>query len=117
MGNQPFKIDQGLVKFRGERNGERVAIPDSATHIGNCAFQNCSSLGSSIADVHIPDSVTHIGNCAFLDGRGRAGYHLPRPVWDWGAEAFPSHLLKCQVPNPHGCPVKWLRSSPGWAVR
>jgi hypothetical protein len=40
-----------------------VVIPDSATSIGSCAFEFCTSLTSVV----IPDSVTTIGDSAFRD--------------------------------------------------
>ncbi len=38
-----------------------VVIPESVTHIGNSAFQNCFSLET----ISIPNSVQYIGNAAF----------------------------------------------------
>jgi hypothetical protein len=40
---------------------QSVIIPDGVTVIGECAFENCTSLQSII----IPDSVTDIGEFAF----------------------------------------------------
>ncbi len=42
-----------------------ITIPESVTHIGSCAFYNCTYLTS----ITIPESVTYIGGNAFLNTR------------------------------------------------
>ena len=62
-----------------------IVIPDSVTFIGDSAFSSCSSL----TDIAIPDSVTFIGERAFSYCDSLAGIHVDEnnPNYsndDWG---------------------------------
>lgn len=68
-------------------NGQLVtelAIPDSVTSIGSCAFVGYSSLRS----ITIPDSVTSIGNLAFSDCSRLTSITIPDSVTSIGKGAF-----------------------------
>ncbi len=67
-------------------NGELVtnlAIPDSVTSIGDCAFYMCTSLTS----ITIPDSVTSIGNSAFYKCTSLTSVTIGNGVTSIGDEA------------------------------
>ncbi len=84
-----------------------LVIPNSATTIGNFAFQNCSGLisveipnsvtaigqnafsgCSSLTLVEIPNSVTSIGNSAFYNCSGLTSVEIPNSVTTIGSSAF-----------------------------
>ena len=62
----------------------RVIINDGATSIGNCAFQECSTMTS----IEIPNSVTSIGKLAFNKCFALTSIDIPLGVKYIGTEAF-----------------------------
>ena len=60
---------------RGKKEAS-FTIPDGVTHIGDGAFQNCTSLTSII----IPDSVTYIGGSAFSGCSSLTSITIPDSV-------------------------------------
>ena len=74
-----------------------LIIPNSATSIGNYAFEGCSGLTS----VTIPNSVTSIGNYAFEGCSGLTSVTIPNSVTSIGDGAFMncSGLTSVTIPN------------------
>ena len=85
-----------------------VAIPDSVTSIGSCAFQACSNLSGvlplpsslisigfmafygceSITSVTIPDGIKTIGNYTFMNCSVLSSVTIPDSVTSIGKQAF-----------------------------
>eukprot|EP00913_Durusdinium_trenchii_P023622 g22194.t1 len=76
---------------------ENLTIPDSVTHIGVCAFAECSSLVS----LTIPNSVTHLGDGAFQDCSSLVNLTIPNSVTRIGRGAFMdcSDLASLTIPD------------------
>ncbi len=85
-----------LIQCPGGKKGE-IAIPNSVTEIGNCAFNRCWGLTS----VTIPNSVTTIGDRAFSYCGRLTSVTIPNSVTTIGAEAFSdcSGLTSVTIPN------------------
>lgn len=97
-GNVPvynFRGDSVLVASIGS-NGSHTALfacldklqtvvfSDKATSVGNCTFEDCTSLASA----QLPSSVTSIGKRAFSGCRSLTEAPLPSGVTDIGEYAF-----------------------------
>lgn len=81
-------IPEGVTKieykaFSG-RKLNSVSMPSSVTDIGECAFENCSSLKSVV----LPDGVTGIGAWAFFGCDSLMSVTIPSGVTGIGAWAF-----------------------------
>ena len=72
-----------LLACSAAATGE-IAIPNSVTSIGDCAFRICSSLTS----ITIPNSVTSIGNYAFSSCSSLTSITIPNSVTTIGNYAF-----------------------------
>ena len=79
------------VKFRVKNNeitGIYITgsadIPNGVTSIGNCAFEDRTSLES----ITIPDSVTSIGDCAFWGCKSLTSVTIPDSVTNIGKWVF-----------------------------
>ena len=70
--------------YMNEKPVSDIAIPDTVTRIGDCAFIGCSSLTS----VTIPDSVTDIGVDAFHTCSNLVAVNLPDSITSIGEYAF-----------------------------
>lgn len=63
-----------------------LILPDKLKSIGNCAFQNCTSITGSLI---IPEGVTDIVACAFFECRSLDGVlSLPSTLLSIGDDAF-----------------------------
>ena len=74
----------GNCAFSGCRGLTSITIPNSVTIIGNSAFYGCSGLTS----ITIPNSVTSIGNAAFEYCKGLTSITIPNSVTSIGGSAF-----------------------------
>ncbi len=74
-----------------------VTINDGVTSIGNCAFENCTSLTS----IDIPTSVTSIGDYAFYYCTSLKSIEIPTSVTSIGEWTFYScaSLTNIEIPN------------------
>ena len=84
-----------LEKYNGASTD--VAIPNTVTRIGNCAFKDCRGL----TVVEIPSSVTEIGKGAFANCTSLTEIEIPRSVTEIGEGAFANctSLSKIEIPN------------------
>ncbi len=65
----------GLENAAFSENGiTSVALPDTITSIGDCAFSNCKNLTS----VSIPDTLTYFGNSVFFGCESLTNIKLPK---------------------------------------
>ena len=94
-------IPEGVTKieykaFSG-RKLNSVSMPSSVTDIGECAFENCSSLKSVV----LPDGVTGIGAWAFSGCHGLTSVALPESVTFIGNDAYHgcSNLSSISIPS------------------
>lgn len=62
----------------------KFRIPDSVTHIGDCAFYGCSGL----TQITLPDSVTQIGVSTFGYCSSLTRITIPDSVTQIGEAAF-----------------------------
>ena len=69
--------------FENCDNLQQITIPNSVTHIGDCAFKHCN-----LRQITIPNSVTNIGDGAF-----RSCYNLQQITIPCGARAKFEKLL------------------------
>ncbi len=97
-----------------------MAIPDSVTYIGICAFAGCKSLSevnipqmiiaigedafngcTGLAEMNIPDSVTWIGSGAFAGCAGLTKVNISQTVTKIDEDAFKgcTGLTKVNIPN------------------
>ena len=95
-----YMYDYGLygAPWYGSRSRVKSAvIADGVTSIGNCAFEDCTSLTS----VTIPDSVTSIGEYAFWNCRSLTSVTIPDSVTSIGSHAFSgcSSLISVTIPD------------------
>ena len=76
---------------------KNTLIPNSATSIGNYAFEDCKNLTS----ITIPNSVTSIGYRAFYWCSNLTSITIPNSVTSIGGEAFAScgKLTSITIPN------------------
>jgi len=105
-------IENGITSicdfaFYGHKNLVSVSIPESLTHIGGQAFQECGSLKrislpqnlvsigygtfykcTGLTDIKIPEGVTYIGDQAFQDCTGLESLTIPKNVTEIGDSAF-----------------------------
>ena len=74
-----------------------VTIPESVTHIGEAAFENCTGLTS----ITIPNSVTHIGDSAFRYCSSLTSITIPESDTHIGDFAFGycSSLTNITIPK------------------
>ena len=79
-----FNNKNELVRYPIGNTRTSYNIPNSATSIGYCAFEDCTSLTS----ITIPDSVTSIGNVAFENCASLASVTIPNSVTSIGAWVF-----------------------------
>ena len=82
-----------LIGYVGE--GGDVAIPSTATSIGDNAFRN--RYGNKLTSVTIPNSVTSIGNYAFCGCEYLTSVNLPNSITSIGSEAFSGCALTSVV--------------------
>jgi len=61
-----LRINNGILVECLDKKELSIIIPDTVSHIGDLAFDECTKLIS----IMIPDTVTSIGNCAFLGCKG-----------------------------------------------
>ena len=73
-----------LLRYPKDKPDETYRIPDGVKHIGEYAFDDCSSLTSII----IPDGVEHIGEYAFDNCSGLTSIIIPDGVTVLGEGAF-----------------------------
>ena len=87
----------GNYAFEGCSGLTSVTIPNSVTSIGNYAFSYCSGLTS----VTISNSVTSIGNYAFQYCSGLTSVTIPNSVTSigWGAFSGCKGLTSVTIPN------------------
>ena len=77
------KAKTELICYPAAKTATRYTVPNGVTHIGECAFYNCTALES----VELPDSVTSIGDSAF-SGSSLEDIELPDSVTSIGTDAF-----------------------------
>lgn len=61
-----------------------IVIPDTVSHIGDCAFFGCENLTSIV----LPDSITKIGEYAFYGCEKLTSIIIPNSVVEIGQAAF-----------------------------
>ena len=76
---------------------QTVVIENGVTSVGDCAFEDCTSLTS----ISIPNSVTSIGNAAFCSS-GLTSVTIPSNVTSIGNDAFDDCDLLTSVTIPDG---------------
>ena len=80
------KIQKSLHTFPAGSKIHNYSIPNGITHIGDYAFNSCSSLVS----LKIPESVTSIGDGAFYDCSSLESINIPESVISIGKGLFES---------------------------
>lgn len=88
-----------LEKYNG--SSTEAIIPNSVTHIGESAFENCKGLTS----VSIPNTVVEIGNKAFYGCESLTGVELPSSLTSVGIEAFANCKKLETVSYPKSLPL------------
>lgn len=91
IGKEAFHVDGYNFNFKS------VAIPNSVTNIGSCAFMDCSALTS----ITIPSSVTSITDFVFYGCSALTSITIPNSVTNIGSHAFDkcSALTSVTIPN------------------
>lgn len=87
-----------------------TVIPDSVTHIGVKAFDDCISLTS----ITIPNSVTHIGDDAFFHCKALTIITLPNSVTSIGKGVFERCDALSEIRIPVGSYDKFKQLLPGF---
>ncbi len=87
----------GECAFENSSSITSVTIPDGVVSIGDSAFQNCESLSI----VTIPDSVTNIDGSAFSGCTSLTSVTIPDSVKKIGSQAFSrcTSLISVNIPD------------------
>ena len=118
--NVDFVIRGGVLeKYNGAST--KAVIPNTVTHIGNKAFENCLGLTkviipdsvvgigvnafagcSSLHSINIPESVVTIGTYAFRDCSSLENVKLPSQVTEYGGGLFEHCISLKSIVIPRG---------------
>jgi len=88
----------GFAAFRSCYSLEKISIPESVTHIGNCCLEYCHSL----KEVALPSGLEEIGTAMFRSCYSLENIDIPDTVTSIGEAAFDGCITLKEIDIPDG---------------